>query len=361
MDADQIEKFLDALGSSADIRYSGGWINSACPFASYRHRKGTDKRPSFGVSVQPGTFSNVRCFGCGLKTDLKTLLWKLVKLRGRGPWYDRACKIVMREGMSLDEIERRLAYSDNPSASLDERFKKATFAFSTPKASTPKGGKKVLSVEHLEYDPIAEEELEKFREIPPEVMDYLTSPRRKLQHTAIELWQLGWQPYSRRIVIPVRDWHGKLVCMSGRALDKKTDDGGWEPERDPKFLHTKGFKRDYFLFGEHLVDKNQPGILVEGHFDAIYLRQMGYPNTVAVMGSWLSAVQVEKILAMFTEVTILPDGDMAGGEAALKWEHALKGRVPVKVLDVLTDHDPDDYDDEQLLELFGFDNPLPSW
>ena len=119
---------------------------------------------------------------------------------------------------------------------------------------------------------------------------------------------------------------------------------------------STGFHRDFFLFGEHLVERGDTGYLVEGHFDAMYLRQMGYGNAVATMGSHLSGIQVEKCVIMFNEVVIFPDGDQAGGEAALRWEHALKGRVPVAVADCVPEMDPDNYDEDQLEDLLSVDN-----
>jgi hypothetical protein len=367
MDVEQIEQLYKILGCT-DTRYRGTWINAACPFSSWRHRKGTDKRPSFGVSVAPGCVSRFRCFSCGVSGDLPTLLWSLRRFRKGGSWFEPAAKLVMEhEHPSLREIELRLEFADNPDGTIADRISRAPagWAYSESEKSrqfaSSAGGRKALRLDHLEYPILPEKHLAAFKSTPPEVLDYLTGPRRKLEHTTIALWELGWQPHKRRIVIPMRDWDGKLVAITGRCLDVKRSDGTWEHEQEPKFLHSKGFKRDYFLFGEHLVARGEPGMLVEGHFDAMYLRQMGYPNTVAVMGSYLSQVQVEKILTMFSEVTIFPDGDEAGGLAAEKWEHSLKGRTEVKVLTVRTGYDPDNYDDEELLELMGFDYQDAPW
>lgn len=363
MDLEQIEKLFKVLGC-LETRYSGTWLNASCPFAAWKHKKGRDSRPSFGISIAPGCVSRYRCFACSTSGDLPTFLWALQKLKGDGPWFERASKILMdHEHPSLREIEARIAFAEDPEKTIADRLARAPSGWAYSEAKKPSfafdqksDGRKALKLDHLEYVKIPEEHLDPFHSIPPEVLDYLTGPRRKLQHTAIALWDLGWHPHKRRVVIPIRDWDGNLVALTGRCLDQyDAKDDKWWHEQEPKFLHSKGFKRDYFLFGEHLVEQGEPGILVEGHFDAMYLRQMGYPNTVAVMGSYLSKVQVEKIVSMFSEVTIFPDGDEAGGIAAEKWEHALKGRVDVKVLTVHTGRDPDDYDDEELLELMGFD------
>jgi DNA primase len=80
---------------------------------------------------------------------------------------------------------------------------------------------------------------------------------------------------------------------------------------------------------------------------------MGYPNAVAVMGSHLSVEQVEKLVALLSDVTIVPDGDEPGGVAAAKWERALTGRVPVRTVTVRDGADPDQYDQDELDELLA--------
>jgi 5S rRNA maturation endonuclease (ribonuclease M5) len=369
MDADRIEELFKIL-ECTELRYRGEWLNASCPFAPWRHKKGTDKKPSFGVSIVPGGTSRCTCFSCGLSSNLHTMVWRLRQVKKGGGWYEQASKLLMtHEHPSLEEIEERISFSDNrENVSLTERFAKAPVGWAgvtqvqQPKTSHIQGGRKVLKVDQLEYDKIPEKHLRSFQPLAGEALDYLTGPRRKMSRSTLALWELSWQSYKRRIVIPVRDWDGNLVAITGRCLDKyDPEKDKWCPEQEPKFLHSKGFKRDYFLFGEHLVQRGETGILVEGHFDAMYLRQMGYPNAVAVMGSHLSQVQTEKVLTMFSDVIIFPDGDEAGGHAAEKWEYALKGRTDVRVLTVHTDRDPDDYDEEELEELMGFDYQVPTW
>jgi len=337
-------------------------MDSSCPFATWNHRKGTDKKPSFGISLATDGSSRYRCFGCGAGGELNVLLWRLESLRGGGKWFARASELVMaHDSPSLDEIELLLDF-ESPAAARRREFKRNGRGFF---ARAPKGegggGAKTLSLDHIKYDTLPESTLTRLQDLPQEALDYLTGPRRHLNELAVRLWGLRWDAGKRRVIIPIRDWKGKLVATTGRCLDQRIEplrprDRGlppiWGPEQQPKFLHSKGFKRDFFLFGEHLVKKGEMGILVEGHFDAIYLRTVGYSNAVAVMGSHLSRIQVEKALKMFSEVVIFPDGDEAGGLAAERWEHAFKGRTPVRVLTVETGRDPDDYDLDELDYMF---------
>jgi len=340
MDVEPVEELFKVIGCS-NLKYGLKWVNATCPFAAYRHSKGSDKHPSFGIRVSTG-LSHFRCLACGVVGDMHTLVWKLGRYKGKGDWYDQASRLVMRDTPDEGDLGGMMDSQDvRPDARA--RLERATYWGTSKTPAKPVA----LSLDTLEYPVLAEDDLRQFRELSPAARDYLMGPTRKLAPHTLELWELGWQPHARRIVVPVRDWDGRLVGLTGRAID---------PDNKPKFLHSTGFKRDYFLFGEHLVERGERGYLVEGHFDAIYLRQMGYPNTVAVMGSWVSAVQVEKIVQMFSSVTIFPDGDDAGAQAAEKWEYALKGRLPVNVIDVVVGRDPDEYDQGELDDMLALDD-----
>jgi len=343
-----IERLLYILGAS-EIKPSREWLNISCPFASVRHQKGRDRRPSFGIRVSDGE-SRFFCHSCGITGDMRQLVWRLARYRGKGNWFRAAGDLVGKDGPSLAELEAKEEFSKDTEAQRSRLARSSYWASSNPEPLR-------RPIDQLEYDIIPEEVLLGFREMAPAAEAYLFGPRRGLTPLSVQLWELGWQPHARRVVVPVRDMNGKLVGLSGRALDyfdKVAQE--WIPEQLPKFMHGSGFKRDNFLFGEHLVQKGQLGYLVEGHFDAIYLRQAGYPNAVAVMGSHLSAIQADKIVELLSEVIIVPDGDTAGGEAAAKWEARLKGRLPVHVASVYEGRDPDEYDDEELEEILSVDN-----
>lgn len=349
MDVPKIEQLLGIIGCER-IKPSHSWVNATCPFASTRHSKGVDRHPSFGVSIQPGGESNVWCHTCGCRGNLHEFVWKLARLRGYGAWYDRACRLVIKDNPDEKTI---LALPESSQGSVRERIARAEYGWLEREPEPVKAA--IPSLDTIEYPILPEEHLASFRELPEAALRYLTGPRRRLTQTTIDVFELGWQPQRRRVVIPMRDIDGNLVAITGRALDHYQD-GKWVHEQEPKFMHSKGFRRDYFLFGEHLADRSDEAILVEGHFDVMYLRQMGYPSTLGVMGSHLSLVQVAKLVKFWKRVVILPDGDDAGAAAAEKWAHALKGHLPVAVCDIVPGKDPDDYEQEQLDTMFTFDN-----
>ena len=114
---------------------------------------------------------------------------------------------------------------------------------------------------------------------------------------------------ENRIVISIHNSGGELVAYAGRALE----------ECDEKYRLPKGFLKTLELFnvrrvlpiGRELV------IVVEGFFDAVKVHSAGYPSVVALMGSFLSKEQND-MLAEFSKVILLLDGDEAGREATKK-------------------------------------------
>jgi DNA primase len=99
----------------------------------------------------------------------------------------------------------------------------------------------------------------------------------------------------------------------------------------PKYLHSKGFKRNLLLYGEHKLNEAiKTGYLVEGHFDVLNLRQFGYPNVVAPFGTGLGESQVERLVMFFDRIVTVGDGDKAGRGMNDQLERMIAGRVVVE-------------------------------
>jgi hypothetical protein len=178
---------------------------------------------------------------------------------------------------------------------------------------------------------------------------YLTGPQRRLTDDTVTLWELGWDAQSFRVTIPIRDLNRNLVGLSRRLLPGCE----WQDKKVPKYLHSKGFRRDLYLYGEHLVDKGKPCYICEGFFDAIFLKQAGYTNAVAIMGSYISDVQLKKLLQLFSYAFIVGDGDEAGYKMADSIASRLSGRIPFRIVRLPPGKDPDQLEDEELNVLLG--------
>ena len=277
----------------------GRW-KGLCPFHN-------EKTPSFYVDENKGMFY---CFGCKAGGDV----FKFVQ---------------MIEGVDFREALERLA--QEAGVELPER-----------------GPARKPTRDLIEVNQMA---LAYFREhLEGPALDYLHG--RGLEDATIERYALGFAPkrwdgllrhlqrqgvspelalragvlaekdgrfYDRlrgRVVFPIRDPMGRVVAFTGRALSD---------EDTPKYLNTPEtdvFKKNRLLYGYPEARKSlrerKRAIVVEGLFDVLALAQMGWTETVAVLGSALSPDQARLLERAEVERLYLAfDADEAGRKATL--------------------------------------------
>ena len=126
-------------------------------------------------------------------------------------------------------------------------------------------------------------------------------------------------PYDRfrnRVMFPIHDRAGRVVAFGGRALD---------PDAKAKYLNspeTELFHKGSLLFNHHRARKpaheRQQIIVVEGYVDVIAMSQAGFPQTVAPLGTALTADQCALLWALSAEPILCFDGDNAGRKAAFR-------------------------------------------
>lgn len=149
-----------------------------------------------------------------------------------------------------------------------------------------------------------------------------------------------------RVVIPIHNRAGELVAYAGRSID----------ESEPKYKLPAGFLKTLELFNLHRVlavnPEQEPVIVVEGFFGTIKVHQAGYPRVVALMGSSLSDAQ-ENMLAGFSHVVIMLDGDEAGREATRQIAAHLVQRAFVKVINLADGVQPDQLSLEEIKSTLG--------
>lgn len=117
--------------------------------------------------------------------------------------------------------------------------------------------------------------------------------------------------FRDRIMVPIFDSTGKSVIgFGGRILDRietKAD------IRAPKYINSPEsliFKKQEVLFGQHMAknsvrfwaskadDENHPVLIVEGYMDVVALWQVGIRESVASMGTSLTAKQLNSVAAI---------------------------------------------------------------
>lgn len=329
MDETEVRHVLGVLGSHVSSMSTHGWLRCTCPLAKYKHAKGTDNVPSFAVSIEPESISYFRCQSCGSKGTMIDLIWQLERL-SKKTMPDVAAFVMKTNNIRVAKLSEKLA-----SVSYGVPPPRTVAGIRVSAAKAPK----------LEVTVLPETDLDAFETPTGEVLEYLKGPRRGLTDETIFEWELCWQPHARRVGIPVRDLDGKLVGISGRAFD---------PMQKPKYLHSTGFQRQLYLFGEYFINKDyRTAYIVEGHFDAIKLWQYGYDNVLAIMGSSLNLLQLEKLKKYFENIVLVPDGDEPGYEAVSKMKVQLHPHFKIKLIPVPYGKDPDELTKDEAKELIG--------
>jgi hypothetical protein len=330
MDAEEVTQFLRKLGISGRLLVQPKWIKSPCPLARWTHGKGTDNDPSFGVSIHPGGESKYHCFACHAKGSIPSLLLKLSRY-DRSDYSELDNWVRMHNPVAVSEHQERLDHIQaNGYGGYGGRKQVGGIGVSLKLGA-------ILA--DKEPDPLPESVLGQFTDPTPEVMSYLI--QRGLTPQSIAAWGLRWHEGARRVAIPIRDVQGRLVAVTGRAFDA---------DQKPKFLHSTGFRRDFYLYGENRCRKSETGYLTEGFFDVMHLQQRGI-NAVAVMGSYISQLQIEKCIKFFSNVVIIPDGDEPGLEGAENMKELLSRRMPTRIAKVPMGKDPDQLTDVELMRV----------
>lgn len=160
--------------------------------------------------------------------------------------------------------------------------------------------------------------------------------------------------FRDRVMFPIRNVKGECIGFGGRVLG---DD-------KPKYLNspeTPVFSKGRELYGlfeaRHALREQGYALVTEGYMDVVALAQLGFPNTVATLGTACTAEHVQKLFRFTDAVVFSFDGDAAGRRAARK---ALDAALPfatdvrsVKFLFLPAEHDPDSFIRENGREAFA--------
>ena len=117
------------------------------------------------------------------------------------------------------------------------------------------------------------------------------------------LFEIGFDPETLRITIPIRDEIGTLVGIKGRLYHKEV--AAWEQ----KYIYLERCSKSRILYGLHLtmpfIKEFNKVIVVESEKSVLKLWEYGYPYAVAIGGHKLSKTQVEKLTRLGVDEIIL--------------------------------------------------------
>lgn len=139
--------------------------------------------------------------------------------------------------------------------------------------------------------------------------------RRGLSEATVSLFRLGYDPFSRRATLPLRDARGRILGVTYRRLDDGT----------PRYLHPKKFPIGRHLYGAWLIEDQRTIAITEGQVDAISGWESRVP-AVATMGARITKDQVKVLQRLgVRKAVFLYDNDNAGRKGTVAAYEMLRG------------------------------------
>lgn len=335
---------VEIVGRYVQLKKGGANFMGLCPFHG-------EKSPSFSVSP---TKQFYHCFGCGKNGNAIGFL-----MDHAGMTFIEAVKdLAQQYGLQVPEDDAssqdraRAAEQREKQTTLSDVLEKAADAYKRNLKDSPKAvayfkgrGLSGEIAKHfgLGYAP------EGWRSLASVFPNYdepllVESGLVILNKDDDTSEEKRYDRFRDRVMFPIRNIKGDCIGFGGRVLG---DD-------KPKYLNspeTPVFSKGRELYG--LFEARQAlrdmgyALVTEGYMDVVALAQLGFPNTVATLGTACTAEHVQKLFRFTDSVVFSFDGDGAGRRAARK---ALDGALPfasdvrsVKFLFLPAEHDPDSF------------------
>jgi len=147
--------------------------------------------------------------------------------------------------------------------------------------------------------------------------------------------------FRGRVMFPIHDRRGRVIAFGGRVIGEGQPKYMNSPET-PVFHKGKELYRLYQVRRGGLPDRV---LVVEGYMDAAALFQFGFTDTVATLGTSVTADHLEALFRATPLVIFCFDGDRAGQQAAWRGLEAalplMKDNREVRFLFVPDGEDPD--------------------
>lgn len=337
----------DVIGRSVSLRPTHRGYSGLCPFHS-------EKTPSFHVYTDTQSYY---CFGCHESGDIFTFIMKTQNLS-----YPEAISLLAQEA-GIDVREYRNSGAKDV-RSLYEVMNAAQEYFTSCMKRLP-GGRA-----YLEGRGISAENIESFGlGYAPDSWDGLSDFLRHKGVTERMIVDAGlaiqnergiYDRFRGRVIFPVRDIAGRIIAFGGRAI--LPDVGAKYINSPESSVYSK--RRNLYMLnvaGSHIREKGY-SILCEGYMDVIRLHMAGFRESVASLGTSLTAEQAGLLKRFSDRCCICYDSDTAGQKAALRGMYILsQNGLDVRVIKLPSGKDPDDFLRENPPELFHktVNNALP--
>lgn len=333
----------DVVSKYVHLKKAGNSYVGLCPFHN-------EKTPSFSVSPQRGVF---HCFGCGVGGDVISFLMKIENI----PFYEAVKKLADMSGITLPQVTE---YDKGNSEKIKKQKEKlfelnreaALFFYENLKDSQK-------SIEYLKKRQLTGALAKTFwLGFAPDSWNSLFDYLRGKGYTESDIFNAGlikrhesgryYDMFRNRLMFPIFDAGGNIIAFGGRVFD----------DSKPKYLNSPEsaiFSKSKNLYGINIAKNSKKDfvLLTEGYMDTIALMKNGFLNTVATLGTALTAVQAKYLANNFKEIVICYDGDKAGHLARLRAISMLREHdVKITVIDLGSSKDPDEFINTNGVERF---------
>ncbi len=344
---------VEIVGRYVQLKKGGANFMGLCPFHS-------EKSPSFSVSP---TKQFYHCFGCGKTGNAIGFLMEHAGMSFVEAVQDLAQQFGMQvpEDDASPQDRARAAEQRQKQHTLNDVLEKACHAYQkqlkiSPRAVSYFKGRGLSGVVAKQFGlGYAPEGWRSLASVFPAYDDpLLVESGLVILNEEDGSEAKRYDRFRDRVMFPIRNIKGECIGFGGRVLG---DD-------KPKYLNspeTPVFSKGRELYGlfeaRGALREHGYALVTEGYMDVVALAQLGFPNTVATLGTACTAEHVHKLFRFTDSVVFSFDGDSAGRRAARK---ALDAALPlasdvrsVKFLFLPPEHDPDSFIREHGKEAFA--------
>ncbi|MDA3791410.1 MAG: DNA primase [Desulfobacula sp.] len=329
---------VDVISDSVILKKSGRNFFGVCPFHS-------EKTPSFSVNASKQIF---HCFGCSAGGNVLSYVMKY-----HGITFPEAAKMMARkynitiETKEIDPaIKRQLHLKENLF-----RLNKIVMGTYFDELKNSKTGE--IARQYLKDRGILDDTIELFRlGFSPDNWDTIVKVLKERKISKNIAVQSGlilerkqnngyYDRFRNRIMFPIFDINMQVAGFGGRVMDDSM----------PKYMNspeTPVYNKSRILYGLHASKQfcRQQGLvyIVEGYFDFLSLYQHGIKNTVASLGTALTADHVRILKGYAPRMVLVFDSDTAGINAAKRSIKIFMNEgVDTRILVLPQGNDPDSY------------------
>jgi len=336
---------VDIVSEVVSLRRAGRNLLGLCPFHA-------EKTPSFTVSPDKQIF---HCFGCGAGGNVFTFLMK----QGGFSFPEAARALARRYGIDLPTRDlspsekKKLTERETILTLIDEAM-----SFYRERLIVDPGGQRAMG--YLLKRGMTRKTIDDYRlGFAPDGWDHLIRYLHSRKRPAGMAVQAGlivprkkgegyYDRFRNRIVFPIFNAQNQAIGFGGRVMDDAL----------PKYLNspeTPVYTKSRSLYGLNTARQKcrETGTVyvVEGYFDLLSMHQVGITNTVATLGTSLTADHVRILRGFVGEggsAVLVYDSDQAGIKAAQRSVAVFqKGDLEARILVLPEGHDPDSFIVEQ--------------